>query len=442
HDPRDYAFSKHFNLPIIQVIEGGNIEEGAHEGKGGTIMNSDFMDGLEAEAAKAACISRLEAKGIGKGKITYRIRDAVFSRQRYWGEPVPVYFKENIPHLIPEHELPVILPEIDQYLPTETGEPPLGRAADWKYEGAYSYELSTMPGWAGSSWYFYRYMDPKNDQEFASKEALNYWQDVDLYIGGSEHATGHLLYSRFWNKFLFDLDLVPKPEPFKKLINQGMIQGRSNFVYRVNGTNQYVSYHLRKKYEVTALYVDVNIVENDVLDIAAFKNSYPDRADATFILEDGLYICGNEIENMSKSKYDVVNADDIVARFGADTLRVYDVLLGTLEQCEPWDTNGIDGVAKFIRKFWRLFHNDNGDFVVSDEKATTEELKIIHKAIKKVKEDIERFAFNTSVSTFMICTNELSALKCNKREVLEPFVLVISPYAPHIAEELWSKLGH
>src|SRR5690606_18623800 len=273
-------------------------------------------------------------------------------------------------------------------------------------------------------------------------EALNYWQDVDLYIGGSEHATGHLLYSRFWNKFLFDLGLVPKDEPFKKLINQGMIQGRSNFVYRINGTNQYVSYNLRKNYDVTALHVDVNIVENDILDIEAFKNSYPDRADATFILEDGLYICGNEIEKMSKSKYNVVNPDDIVAKFGADTLRLYEMFLGPLEQFKPWNTNGIDGVAKFIRKFWRLFHNDNGDFVVSDEKATTEELKIIHKAIKKVKEDIERFAFNTSVSTFMICTNELSALKCNKREVLEPFVLVISPYAPHIAEELWSKLGH
>lgn len=442
HDTRDYAFAKHFNLPIIQVIEGGNIEEEAYEGKEGIIINSDFMNGKPVKEAMQICIARLEEKGIGTGKTTYRIRDAVFSRQRYWGEPVPVYFKNDIPHLVPDEDLPVILPAIDQYLPTENGDPPLGRAKDWKYKGEYPYELNTMPGWAGSSWYFYRYMDPTNNEAFASKDALNYWQDVDLYIGGSEHATGHLLYSRFWNKFLFDLGLVPKDEPFKKLINQGMIQGRSNFVYRINGTNQYVSYNLRKNYDVTALHVDVNIVENDILDIEAFKNSYPDRADATFILEDGLYICGNEIEKMSKSKYNVVNPDDIVAKFGADTLRLYEMFLGPLEQFKPWNTNGIDGVAKFIRKFWRLFHNDNGDFVVSDEKATTEELKIIHKAIKKVKEDIERFAFNTSVSTFMICTNELSALKCNKREVLEPFVLVISPYAPHIAEELWSKLGH
>ncbi len=442
HDSRDYAFAKHFNLPIIQVIDGGNIEEEAYEGKEGTIINSDFMNGKPVQEAMQICIDRLEEKGIGTGKTTYRIRDAVFSRQRYWGEPVPVYFKNDIPLLVTDEDLPVILPAIDQYLPTETGEPPLGRAKDWKYKGEYPYELNTMPGWAGSSWYFYRYMDPTNNEAFASKDALNYWQDVDLYIGGSEHATGHLLYSRFWNKFLFDIGRVPKDEPFKKLINQGMIQGRSNFVYRINGTNQYVSYNLRKNHDVTALHVDVNIVENDILDIEAFKNSYPDRAEATFILEDGVYICGSEIEKMSKSKYNVVNPDDIVAKFGADTLRLYEMFLGPLEQFKPWNTNGIDGVAKFIRKFWRLFHNENGDFVVTDEKANTEELKAIHKTIKKVKEDIERFAFNTSVSTFMICTNELSALKCHKREVLEPFILVISPYAPHIAEELWSKLGH
>lgn len=442
HDSRDYAFAKHFDLPIIQVIEGGNIEEEAYEGKEGTIINSDFMNGKPVKEAMKICIARLEEKGIGTGKTTYRIRDAVFSRQRYWGEPVPVYFKDDIPHLVPDEDLPVILPAIDQYLPTENGDPPLGRAKDWKYKGKYPYELNTMPGWAGSSWYFYRYMDPANDQAFASNEALNYWQGVDLYIGGSEHATGHLLYSRFWNKFLYDIGRVPKDEPFKKLINQGMIQGRSNFVYRINGTNQYVSYNLRKQYDVTALHVDVNIVENDILDIEAFKQSYPDRADATFILEDGHYVCGSEIEKMSKSKYNVVNPDDIVAKFGADTLRLYEMFLGPLEQFKPWNTNGIDGVAKFLRKFWRLFHNENGDFVVTDEKATTEELKAIHKTIKKVKEDIERFAFNTSVSTFMICTNELSALKCHKREVLEPFVLVIAPYAPHIAEELWAKLGH
>lgn len=442
HDTRDYAFAKHFNLPIVQVIEGGNIEEGAHEGKGGIIMNSDFMNGLEEKEAMKACIERLEAKGIGKGKTTFRIRDAVFSRQRYWGEPVPVYFKDSIPHLISDEELPVLLPEIDQYLPTEHGEPPLGRATDWKYNGEYSYELSTMPGWAGSSWYFYRYMDPKNENEFASEQALNYWQDVDLYIGGSEHATGHLLYSRFWNKFLYDLGLVPKPEPFKKLINQGMIQGRSNFVYRINGTNRYVSYHLRKKYEVTALYVDVNIVENDILDIEAFKKWRPDLSDAEFILEEGKYICGSEVEKMSKAKYNVVNPDDIIERFGADTLRLYEMFLGPLEQFKPWNTNGIDGVAKFLRKLWRLFYNDKGELQISEEKATTAELKAIHKTIKKVQEDIERFSFNTSVSTFMICVNELSALKCNKREILESLVLVISPYAPHIAEELWEKLGH
>lgn len=442
HDSRDYTFAKHFHLAIVQVIEGGNIAEEAHEGKGGIIMNSDFMNGLEEKAAMKACIEKLETMGIGKGKTTYRIRDAVFSRQRYWGEPVPVYFKDKIPHLIPEEELPVHLPEIDQYLPTETGEPPLGRATDWKYKGKYPYELSTMPGWAGSSWYFYRYMDPRNDNEFASREALEYWQDVDLYIGGSEHATGHLLYSRFWNKFLYDLELVPKSEPFKKLINQGMIQGRSNFVYRINGTNNYVSYHLRKNYDVTALSVDVDIVENDILDIEAFKKWRPDLALAEFILEDGKYLCGSEIEKMSKTKYNVVNPDDIIAKFGADTLRLYEMFLGPLEQFKPWNTNGIDGVAKFLRKLWRLFYNEKGEFAVSEEKPSDPELKIIHKTIKKVQEDIERFSFNTSVSTFMICVNELSALKCQKREILEPLVVVISPYAPHIAEELWEKLGH
>lgn len=442
HDSRDFAFAKHFNLPIIPVVSGGNIEKEAYEGKEGTIINSDFMNGKSVKEAQQICIAKLEEKDVGKSKTSYRIRDAVFSRQRYWGEPVPVYFKDNIPHLVPDEDLPVILPSIDQYLPTETGEPPLGRAKDWRYKGKYPYELSTMPGWAGSSWYFYRYMDPQNNEAFASKESLNYWQDVDLYIGGAEHATGHLLYSRFWNKFLYDFGLVPKDEPFKKLINQGMIQGRSNFVYRINGTNQYVSYNLRKDYQVTRLYVDVNIVENDILDIEAYKKSHPDLATAEFILEDGHYICGSEAEKMSKSKYNVVNPDDIIAKFGADTLRLYEMFLGPLEQFKPWNTNGIDGVAKFLRKFWRLFHNDAGQFEVTDAKATPEELKAIHKTIKKVKEDIERFAFNTSVSTFMICTNELAALKCNKREVLEPFVIVISPYAPHIAEELWQKLGH
>lgn len=443
HDSRDYAFAKHFHLPIIQVIEGGDIEKEAHEGKDGIIMNSDFMNGLEMKKAMQLCIEKLEEKGIGTGKVTYRIRDAVFSRQRYWGEPVPVYFNENnVPHLIPDEELPVLLPDVDQYLPTENGDPPLGRAKNWKYDNKYAYELSTMPGWAGSSWYFYRYMDPKNQDAFASKEAIAYWQDVDLYIGGSEHATGHLLYSRFWNKFLYDINNVMEDEPFKKLINQGMIQGRSNFVYRINGTNKYVSYHLKKDYAVTALYVDVNIVDNDILDIEAFKKWRPDLADAEFVLEDGKYICGSEVEKMSKAKYNVVNPDDVIERFGADTLRLYEMFLGPLEQFKPWNTNGIDGVSKFLRKLWRLFHNEADELMISEEKATEEELKVIHKTIKKVKEDIEKFSFNTSVSTFMICVNELSALKCNKREILEPLAIIVSPYAPHIAEELWEKLGH
>ncbi|GAB3197543.1 leucyl-tRNA synthetase [Pontibacter aydingkolensis] len=442
HDSRDYTFAKHFNLPIREVVAGGNIEEEAYAAKEGKIINSGFLNGLEVKEAIKAGIARAEELGVGKGRVQYRMRDAVFSRQRYWGEPVPVYFKDGIPQLLDDKGLPLELPKIDAYLPTETGEPPLGRAVDWKYNNKYEYELSTMPGWAGSSWYWYRYMDPQNNAEFAAKDKIEYWRNVDLYIGGSEHATGHLLYSRFWNKFMFDLELVVEHEPFKKLINQGMIQGRSNFVYRINGTNKYVSLGLKDQYETTQLHVDVNIVENDVLDLEAFKKWRPENADAEFILEDGKYNVGVEIEKMSKSKYNVVNPDDIVERQGADTLRMYEMFLGPLEQFKPWNTNGMDGVHKFLRKFWRLFHDNDGNFAISDDAPTAEELKSLHKTIKKVEEDIERFSFNTSVSTFMICVNELTQLKTNKRAILEPLTVILSSYAPHITEELWEKLGH
>lgn len=441
-DTRDYDFARHFNLPVIPVIEGSDVEKEAYTAKEGKLINSDFLNGLEVKDGIKRAIEELEKRGIGKGKVNYRIRDAIFSRQRYWGEPFPVYFKDGIPYLLDEDKLPLELPAVDKYLPTETGEPPLGRALNWNTEDGHPLELSTMPGWAGSSWYFFRYIDPENGQEFAGKEKLEYWKDVDLYIGGSEHATGHLLYSRFWTKFLYDIGKSPVDEPFKKLINQGMIQGRSNFVYRINGTNKYVSYNLRKDYEVTPLYVDVNIVDNDVLDIEAFKKWRPDLAKAEFILENGKYICGAEVEKMSKSKYNVVNPDDIIERFGADTLRLYEMFLGPLEQFKPWNTNGIDGVFKFLRKLWRLVHDDNNIFMISEEEPTKEEYKSLHKAIKKVEEDIERFSFNTSVSTFMICVNELSALKCNKRKIIQDLVIILSPYAPHIAEELWEKLGN
>ncbi len=447
-DPRDWAFAKHFNLPIRDVQEGNVGKEEAYASKDDIIINSGFLSGLHVKDAMAKAIEVAEKKGVGKAKINYRIRDAVFSRQRYWGEPVPVYFNEQeVPHLLSEDELPLLLPEVDQYLPTETGEPPLGRAENWKYKDKYQYELSTMPGWAGSSWYFYRYMDPQNDNAFASGEAINYWQDVDLYIGGSEHATGHLLYSRFWNKFLYDMGFVPKEEPYKKLINQGMIQGRSNLVYRLKKSNTFVSHQLKDKYEYSTLHVDVNIVHNDILDLEAFKKWRPDFADAEFIVEEegasqGKYLCGAEVEKMSKSLYNVVNPDDVIEQYGADTLRLYEMFLGPLEQFKPWNTNGIDGVYKFLKKLWRLFHDEQGNVKISDEAATKEELKILHATIKKAKEDIERYSFNTSVSSFMICVNELSGLKCNKREVLEKLVVIISPYAPHITEELWHILGN
>lgn len=447
-DQRDWLFAKHFNLPVVQILDGQkDIDVQADSTKEGLYINSGFINGMGYSEAVKTLNSWLEEMKVGKAKINYRMRDAIFGRQRYWGEPIPVYFKNGLPYLIKEDELPLVLPEIDKYLPTESGEPPLGRAENWSYEDQYTYELSTMPGWAGSSWYWYRYMDAQNKDAFASPEAIEYWKDVDLYIGGSEHATGHLLYSRFWNKFLKDLGVVNEEEPFKKLINQGMIQGRSNFVYRVieedgRATNKLVSYGLKDQYKTSALHVDVNIVDNEVLNVEKFKLFRPEFAEAEFVLENGKYICGVEVEKMSKSKFNVVNPDVLINSYGADTLRMYEMFLGPLEQSKPWNTNGIEGVFKFLRKFWRLFHNDAWEFKVSDEEPTKAELKALHKIIKKVQDDIERFSFNTSVSSFMIAVNELTDLKCNKRGILQELVIVLSPYAPHITEELWSLLGN
>ncbi|MCT4604193.1 MAG: leucine--tRNA ligase, partial [Marinifilum sp.] len=441
HDSRDYAFAKHFELPIIQVVSGGDISEESYDAKEGKSMNSDFLNGLEVKDAIAKANEEVEARGLGKKKINYRLRDAIFSRQRYWGEPFPVYFKENMPYMMEMDQLPLELPEIDKYLPTESGEPPLGRAKDWTTAEGNPIELNTMPGFAGSSAYYLRYMDPRNNDALVSKEANEYWQDVDLYIGGTEHATGHLIYSRFWNKFLFDINEVCKDEPFKKLINQGMIQGRSNFVYRVKNTNKFVSYGLRKEYDTTAIHVDVNIVKNDVLDTEAFKAWRPEFKNAEFILEDDKYICGWAVEKMSKSMFNVVNPDVIVEEYGADTLRLYEMFLGPLEAHKPWDTNGIDGVHKFLKKLWRLFHNGE-TFEVSEADASKEELKVLHKTIKKIQDDIERFSFNTSISAFMICVNELSSLKCNNKAVLEDLLKLLAPFAPHISEELWSLCGN
>ena len=447
-DQRDWLFATHFNLPIIPILDtqkDPRLQPDAT--KEGRYINSEFINGLTYKEAVAFLSDWLNSEKIGGTKVNYRMRDAIFGRQRYWGEPIPVYFNNKLPYLLKEEELPLLLPEIDKYLPTETGDPPLGRAENWKYNGLYEYELSTMPGWAGSSWYWFRFMDAKNNKEFASEKAVNYWQDVDLYIGGSEHATGHLLYSRFWNKFLKDLGYVQQEEPFKKLINQGMIQGRSNFIYRLvdangRGTNTLVSGGLKNKYKTIALHVDVNIVENDVLNIEKFKTSRPEFKDATFILENGKYICGVEIEKMSKSKFNIVNPNDLIEQYGADTLRMYEMFLGPIEQSKPWNTNGIEGVFKFLRKFWRLFHNQNQEFNVSDAQPNKAEFKALHKIIKKVQNDIERFSFNTSVSGFMIAVNELTELKCNKRAILKDLVVVLSPYAPHICEELWSLLGY
>lgn len=442
HDSRDYAFAKYFNLPIIQVVSGGDISNESYDAKEGKSMNSDFLNGLEVKAAIDKANEEIEKRGLGKKKVNYRLRDAIFSRQRYWGEPFPVYFKDGMPQMMELDQLPLELPEIDKYLPTESGEPPLGRAKNWTTQDGYPIELNTMPGFAGSSAYYLRYMDPRNQDALVSKEANEYWQDVDLYIGGTEHATGHLIYSRFWNKFLYDINAVCKDEPFKKLINQGMIQGRSNFVYRIKNSKKFVSYNLRNQYETSPIHVDVNIVKNDVLDLDAFKNWRPEFKDAEFVLEDGKYVCGWAVEKMSKSMFNVVNPDVIVEEYGADTLRLYEMFLGPLEAHKPWDTNGIDGVHKFLKKLWRLFHNSDNDILISEDEASKAELKILHKTIKKIQDDIERFSFNTSVSAFMICVNELNSLGCNKRSILENLLITLAPFAPHIAEELWAKCGH
>lgn len=445
HDSRDYAFARHFDLPIIPLIEGADVSEESFDAKSGKMINSanaDFsLNGLEVKDAIAATKEYIKEKGIGKVKVNYRLRDAIFSRQRYWGEPFPVYYKDGVPCMMSVDSLPLLLPEVDKYLPTETGEPPLGRAKNWVTPEGYPIELNTMPGFAGSSAYYLRYMDPHNDAALVSKEANSYWRNVDLYIGGTEHATGHLIYSRFWNKFLYDLGEICEDEPFKKLINQGMIQGRSNFVYRIKDTNTFVSYNLKKDYEVTPIHVDVNIVSNDVLDIERFKNWRPEFVTAEFILEDGKYVCGYAVEKMSKSMFNVVNPDDIVDRYGADTLRLYEMFLGPLEQSKPWDTNGIDGVNRFLKKLWGLFYK--GDtFLVNDDAPSKAALKAIHKLIKKVTTDIENFSYNTSISAFMICVNELTADKCHSREVLQNLIVVLAPFAPHICEQLWHDLGN
>ena len=439
HDSRDYAFAKRFDLPIIPLIEGCDVSEESFDAKSGKMINSASDDlnlnGMEVKDAIAATKKYIEEKGIGKVKVNYRLRDAIFSRQRYWGEPFPVYYKDGVPHLLDESQLPLLLPEVDKFLPTETGEPPLGRAKNWCTPEGFPLELNTMPGFAGSSAYYLRYMDPHNNDALVSKEADEYWQDVDLYIGGTEHATGHLIYSRFWNKFLYDLGIVVKPEPFKKLINQGMIQGRSNFVYRIKDTNTFVSAGLKKDYDVTPIHVDVNIVSNDVLDTDKFRAWRPEFNNAEFILEDGKYVCGYAVEKMSKSMFNVVNPDDIVERYGADTLRLYEMFLGPLEQSKPWDTNGIDGVNRFLKKLWGLFYK--GDtLLVTDDAPSKEALKSLHKLIKKVTWDIENFSYNTSIAAFMICVNELTALKCHSRSILEQLIVVLAPFAPHIAEEI------
>ena len=441
HDSRDYAFAKQFNLPIIPLIEGCDVSQESFDAKEGIMCNSGFLNGMTVKEAIPAAIDYVEKMGIGHRKINYRLRDAIFSRQRYWGEPFPIYYKDGIPTPVPEEELPLQLPEIDKFLPTESGEPPLARAENWTYNG-YPLETSTMPGFAGSSAYYLRYMDPHNDSALVSAEADGYWRNVDLYIGGTEHATGHLIYSRFWNKFLYDMGCVVEKEPFQKLINQGMIQGRSNFVYRIKNTNTFVSLGLKDQYDTTEIHVDVNIVNNDKLDIAAFKNWMPDYATAEFILEDGEYICGYAVEKMSKSMFNVVNPDNICRDYGADTLRLYEMFLGPLEQSKPWDTKGIDGVNRFLRKLWKMFFNREGALCVTDEKPSAAELKSLHKLIKKVGDDIEAFSFNTSVSAFMIALNELNDLKSHNKEILENILVLLSPFAPHITEELWSILGH
>ena len=439
-DQRDWDFATKFNLAIPAVIEGQDVSEGSDANKDGIICNSDFLNGLKVKVAIAKAIEAMEAKGIGKGKTNYRLRDAVFSRQRYWGEPIPIFYRAGIATAMNENELPLELPEVDKYLPTEDGEPPLARAENWKTAEGHPIETNTMPGWAGSSWYFARYLDPNNNGEFTSQDALNYWQNVDLYMGGAEHATGHLLYARFWTKFLNDKGFLPFDEPFKKMINQGMITGNSKFVYRDKTDGKFYSKGLIEGKDVSSMHVDVSIVTNDSLDLEAFKSSREEYTNAEFILEDGKYICGSEIEKMSKSKFNVVNPDIIIEGYGADTLRLFEMFLGPLEQSKPWDTDSIEGVHRFLRKFWRLFHDTANNFSVTDVEPTKDELKVLHKTIKKVEEDIERFSFNTVVSAFMICVNELNDLKSNNKAILEQLVILIAPYAPHIAEELWEKL--
>lgn len=446
HDSRDYAFARAFNLPIIPLIEGADVSEQSFDAKEGKMINSKGprldLNGMEVKDAIAATKKFIEAEGIGRVKVNYRLRDAIFSRQRYWGEPFPVYYKDGIPHMLSMESLPLLLPEISEYRPTETGEPPLGRAKNWTTPEGCPLELNTMPGFAGSSAYYLRYMDPRNSEALVSPEANDYWRQVDLYIGGTEHATGHLIYSRFWNKFLYDLGKVCEDEPFRKLINQGMIQGRTSFVYRINGTNTFVSRGLKDNYETAPLRVDISLVSNDVLDTEGFKKWRPDFATAEFILEDDRYVCGYAVEKMSKSMFNVVNPDDIVEKYGADTLRLYEMFLGPIEQSKPWDTNGIDGVNRFIRKLWGLYYQ--GDkLLVDDSEPSRENLKAVHTLIKKVTADIENFSYNTSVAAFMICVNELTRSKCHSRAVLEPLVILLAPFAPHVAEELWhSALGH
>lgn len=456
HDSRDYAFAKHFDLPIIPLIEGCDVSEESFDAKEGIMMNSGFLNGMTVKEAIEKTKEYVRENKLGRVKVNYRLRDAIFSRQRYWGEPFPVYYKEGLPYMLPLDKLPLELPEVDKYLPTESGEPPLGRAAKWAWDEAnekvvdtakvdhktiFPLELNTMPGFAGSSAYYLHYMDPYNDQELVSKEKDEYWRNVDLYIGGTEHATGHLIYSRFWDKFLFDIGVSCEDEPFKKLINQGMIQGRSSLVYRINGTNTFVSYNLKDEYETSEIHVDVNIVHNDVLDIDRFKAWRPEYETAEFILEDGKYVCGWNIEKMGKRYHNVVNPDDVAEKYGADTLRMYEMFLGPLEQSKPWDMNGIDGVHRFLRKVWSLFYKGE-EFVVIDEEPTKEELKSLHKLIKKVSADIESFSFNTSVSAFMICVNELTSLKCSKKAILKELITLLAPFAPFVSEELWSALGN
>lgn len=467
HDSRDYAFARHFGLPVVPLIEGCDVSEESFDAKEGTVCNSPrpgvtaldgfSLNGLTVPEAIAATKRFVAEKGLGRVKVNFRLRDAIFSRQRYWGEPFPVYYKNGVAHVIPEECLPLELPEVSRYEPTEDGQPPLGHATRWAWDEAgrcvtdnaridnrtvFPLELNTMPGFAGSSAYYLRYMDPRNDKALVSREADDYWQCVDLYVGGTEHATGHLIYSRFWNKFLHDLGLSCVEEPFRKLVNQGMIQGRSNFVYRIKDTNTYVSCGLKDQYDVTPLHVDVNIVQNDVLDVEAFRRWRPDYQDAEFILEDGKYICGWAVEKMSKSMYNVVNPDYIVDKYGADTLRLYEMFLGPISQSKPWDSNGIDGCFRFLRRLWNLFFTSDGSMAVTDDEPTKENLKTLHKLIRKVSEDIEEFSYNTSIPAFMVAVGELAQQKCRSRRVMEPLVVLLSPFAPHVCEELWHLMGH